>query len=223
MDGEPFSGLDDEQRRLVIARTTRRRLQKGETLFHEGDVGDCLHVVQSGKVAIRTSTPSGDVVTLAVVGAGATFGELSLIDASSRRSASVVALEPTETRVLQRAEFDELRRRHPSVERLLVELLAAQVRRLSAHVLDALYVPVETRVIRRMVELADLYASGPGPTAAGGPVEVPVRQEDVASMAGTTRPTANRVLKQLEDAGIVSLRRGCTVVHDRSALRTLAG
>lgn len=220
MDRHLLSGLDDEQRRLVVARMTRRCLQKGDTLFHEGDVGDCLHLVESGKVAIRTSTPDGDVVTLAVVGAGASFGEMALIDTHSRRSASVVALEPTETRMLNRADFEDLRRRHPSIERLLVELLAEQVRRLNAQVLDALYVPAETRVIRRMAELADLYAGGPGsPTR---PVEVPIRQEDVASIAGTTRPTTNRVLKQLEDAGVVSLGRGRTVVLDRQALQALA-
>lgn len=211
MTADLLGGLSDEQRRLVTARMTRRAYRKNDTLFFEGDSGDSLHIIQKGRVAIRTSTPQGDVVTLTVLGPGECFGEQALLTPESRRTATVVALEAVETRMLDGREFDDLRRRHPTVERFLVDVLAAQVRRLSAQVLDALYVPAEKRIVRRLHDLVVLY----GDDGADG---IPIRQEDLASMAGTTRPTANRVLKSLEDDGVIQLGRGRTVVLDAAAI-----
>jgi CRP-like cAMP-binding protein len=203
-----FDGLDEQERRLVMARMVRRSFRKGDTLFHEGDLGDSLHLLVKGRVAIRVSTPSGDVATLTVLGPGSAFGEQALLSSDSRRTASVVALDPCESKVLQRRDFEDLRARHPSVERFLLDAMSEQVRRLSSQVLEALYVSADVRVIRRLNDLVGLYDTG------SAPVDIAVRQEDVASMAGTTRPTANRVLKQLEDEGVLTLGRGRIVVLD---------
>lgn len=213
MEIDLLGGLSEAERRMVIAKMVRRGFKKGDTLFFEGDPGDSLHVLVKGRVAVRTATPQGDVVTLTVLGPGSSFGEQALITAASRRTASVVALEAVETRMLHRADFDELRLRQPSVERFLVEVLAEQVRRLSGQVLDALYVPADQRVIRRIADLATLYDNG------AVPIDIPIRQEDLASMAGTTRPTANRVLRQLENEGVLSLGRGRMEVHHPDQLR----
>ena len=207
-----LAALSPEDRRAVLARMPRRSYRKGDTLFHEGDPGDTLHVIEKGRVAIRPSTPSGDVVTLVVLGPGASFGEQPLISAEAVRTASAVALEPVETRALHRRDLAELRATHPSIDRFLVELLAAQVRRLTQQVLEALYVPAEQRVVRRLRELTEVYDTG------ARPVDIGVRQEDLATMAGTTRPTANRVLQQLHEADLVDLRRGHLAVRDPDGL-----
>jgi CRP-like cAMP-binding protein len=214
---ELLDGLAEQERRAVLARMVRRSFRKGDTLFHEGDLGDSMHLLVKGKVAVRVATLAGDVVTLTVLGPGDAFGEQALLRSDARRTASVVALEPVETRMLHRADFDDLRRRVPAMERMLVDALAAQVHRLTGQVLESLYVGADTRVLRRLAGLLDIYANGHD-----GPVEIAVRQEDVASMAGTTRPTANRVLKQLEDEGVLHLGRGRIVVVDREALHRKA-
>jgi CRP/FNR family transcriptional regulator, cyclic AMP receptor protein len=205
-------GLADADRRAVLARLTRRSFRKGDTLFHEGDVGDSLHLVEKGRVAIRASTRAGDEAILAVLGRGDSFGEQALLSPTATRTASAVALEAVETRVLLRTDFEQLRREQPSVERFLVEVLAAQVRRLSTQLLEALYLPVETRVIRRLADLAVLYASG------DSTVEVPLRQEELASLAGTTRSTTNRVLRQLVDEHVIALTRGRIIISDVAGL-----
>jgi CRP-like cAMP-binding protein len=194
-----------------------RSFGKGETLFHEGDPGECLHLIEQGRVAVHVSTTEGDTAIVAVLGPGASFGEQALLGPDGSRMASAIALETVQTRTLNRAEFDRLRRAHPSVERLLVEALAAQVRRLTNQLLDALFLPVENRVLGRLAELAAVYATD------RPPVDIPLRQEDLASLAGTTRSTANRVLRQLVNDGIVVLRRGRLVVIDPAALTARAG
>ena len=218
MSGTGFLGmLTSEQQRRVLAATRRRRFGRNEVIFHEGDPGDTLHVVDKGHVAIRISTPLGDVVTLTVLGPGDSFGEQALLDPASRRTATAVAVVPAETRSLLRDEFQELRDGEPEIDRILVAVLAEQVRRLSGHLLEALYVPADTRVLRRLTALVDTW-----PEAPDGSVSVTITQEDLASMAGTTRPTANRTLKQAEAAGVLRLARGRVHVPDPAALRRLA-
>lgn len=200
--------LAPDQRRELLQTARRRRFARGETIFHEGDPGDSLHLVEKGRVAIRVTSPMGDVATLTVLGPGEAFGEGALLSADSRRTASAVPLEPTETRVVHRDDFDALRRADPTVTDLLVDALAAQVRRLSGHLLEALYVDADRRVLRRLLTLAGDQDQ----------VDLPITQDDLATMAGTTRPTANRVLKAAEDAGLVALRRGHITVVDRAGL-----
>jgi CRP-like cAMP-binding protein len=207
-----LDALKEDQRRQVLAAMSRRRYKKSDTLFHEGDPGSVLHLIDKGKVAIRVSTPLGEVATLTVLGPGEVFGEQALLTPDSIRTASAVALEPTETLTLNRSDFDALRANNPRVEALLVQVLAAQVRRLSDHLVEALYVSADKRVLRRLVTLAELYRDS------HAAIEVGVTQEELATMAGTTRPTVNQVLRAMEQAGVVSLGRGRVTVNDLAAL-----
>ena len=204
--------LEEPVRRAVLAAADWRRFDRGVVLFHEGEAGGSLHVLMRGRVAIRVTTPDGDAATLNVIGPGAAFGELSLLGLATMRTATVQAIEPVQTLVLQRAEFERLRRSYPSVDRLLVEYLAAQVRRLSERLTETLCIETRIRVLRRLLELHAVFDSGP----------VSVTQEEIATMAGTTRPTVNRVMRDLAEAGIVELGRGRFTVIDPAALARAA-
>jgi CRP/FNR family cyclic AMP-dependent transcriptional regulator len=207
LEGVPDS---DVQQLLSIAR--RRVFRRGEVVFHVDDPADALHLIVSGRFAVRVQTALGDVAILAVLGPGEMFGELALIAGEPRRTATVEALEAGETRSIHRPDFERLRAGHPSVTDVLVAILAGGMRRLSRHLLEALYVPADKRVLRRLLELAESY--GPGKEEA----TVPLRQEDLASIAGTSRATVNRVLREEEARGSVRLERGRTIVVDRAAL-----
>jgi CRP/FNR family cyclic AMP-dependent transcriptional regulator len=215
MDWPLLAGIPEEdcQRFLAIAR--RRRFAKGEVVFHAGDPGDSLYLVARGRFAIRGGTVLGDTVMLRVIGTGSFFGELALVG-DDRRSATVTALEPSETLTIVRHDFEALRARHTSVDRVLVAALAQQVRRMSDLMTELLYLPAERRVLRRLLEVAELWG-GARPGAI-----VPFTQEDLAGLAGTTRPTANRTLRQAEAAGHLRLSRGRIELLDPSALAAQA-
>ena len=157
-------------------------------------------------------TQLGESVTVAVHGPGEAFGELALVEEGISRSTSVVALEPGETYAVAREDFTRLRRQYPTVNEVLVRLMARRLRRQSELLVEALFVGAETRVLRRLVELATLYGRGePG-------TEVPLTQEDIAGLAGTSRATVNRVLRAESKRGTVELRRGRTYVLEPAAL-----
>ena len=144
-------------------------------------------------------------------GPGHAFGELALVE-SSARSATVYALEPAETLCVHRIEFDELRAKHPSVDRMLVTLLAHQVRRMDGLLTEAYYDDAGKRLIRRLLELATVYDNG------GGEVVIPLTQEQLASLAGASRATVSAVLSAERKRGTIALRRGATVLRDRDGL-----
>jgi CRP-like cAMP-binding protein len=203
--------LSAEDRSELLSRARRRHFVKNETVFHEGDVGETLHLVSQGHIAIRLSTAMGDKCILRVVGPGGWFGEMAVI-APAARNATAVALDRVVSLALPRDDVDGLRRRLPPFERVLSEALVGELRRTSVALLEAFFVPVEQRVLRRLAELAELY--GPGETR----VTLPLTQEEIAQLAGTTRPTANKVLQSAAATGMVSLRRGQVEIADRSLL-----
>src|SRR4051812_39832879 len=94
--------LPDEERRRILSQARRRRFRKNEVIFHEGDPGESLHLIDKGHVAIRGTTPSGDIATFTIYGPGHAFGEQALITADVVRTASAVALEATETQTITR-------------------------------------------------------------------------------------------------------------------------
>jgi CRP-like cAMP-binding protein len=210
--------LRPDERERVLAAARPRHFARGEVVFHEGDPGESLHLVQSGRFAVRVSVPSGDTATLSVLSPGAAFGELALLRESHDRTATIVALEVSSTLVLSRQDFMALRRDHPGVEQLLVETLARRVDELSQALLEALYVGVDRRVIRRLADLADAYEV-PGAAT----VTIPITQDDLADMAGATRPTVNQVLQRLAAAGTVALGRGRIELLDVAELRRRSG
>ncbi|MBI5107051.1 MAG: Crp/Fnr family transcriptional regulator [Solirubrobacterales bacterium] len=213
-----FEGLPDEEVREVLTIARRRRFGRGEVVFHQDDPADTLHLVAKGRFAVRALAPLGDAVVLTVLGPGESFGELALVSPDGRRSAKVDALEPAETLSVHRMDFDRLRARRPEVGDVLVGILAAQVRRLSTHLMEALYVPADKRVRRRLLDMARLYGEAGEPTGA----TVPLRQEELAGLAGTSRATVNKVLREEEERQAVELARGRTVVLDPDALERRA-
>ena len=213
MKWELLSGLAESEVQSLLSIARRRRFARGEVVFHEHDPADTLHLIDKGRFAVRVSTPLGDTAILAVLGPGDMFGELALLgDGDARRTGTVAALEPGETRSVHRLDFERLRATHPETADVLISILAGQVRRLTRHLLEALYVPADKRVLRRLVELGDLYAHPDGTTV------VPLTQEDLACLAGTSRATVNRVLREEEARGTVRLARGRTTLLDREAL-----
>jgi CRP-like cAMP-binding protein len=129
----------------------------------------------------------------------------------------VTALEDAETFAVHRDDFDRLRRRHPSVNDVLFRYLVAEVHALNERLLEALYVPVEKRIVRRLLELGELYAG-----AGGGPPEIALTQEALADLAGTSRSTANEVLRAEERLGTIELQRGRIRLLDVDALQRRA-
>ncbi len=207
-----LAGVPEEEIQHVLAVARRRRFSRNEVVFHRDDPGDSLHLIVKGRFAIRIANPRGESVMMGLRGPGDHFGEMALVAPDRPRAATLIALEDSETFAVSKAEFDRLRIEYPGVNDVLLRLLAGEVRLLDERFLETTYLSAEKRLRRRLCELAELYPRADGAT------EVPLTQEQLAELAGTSRATVNRVLREEEDRGTVELRRGRTIVRDVQSL-----
>jgi len=197
-----LAGLPSEDVRRLLAIARRRTFRKGEVVFHRGDLAESLHLIVKGRFAVRITTQLGETALLDVLGPGEAFGELALLSPGSRRSATVESLDDGETLSVFRDEFALLQAEHPGVKDVLLRLLAEQLTRASDRIVEAHYTDAETRVRRRLRDLA----------LRQGQPAISMTQAHLAEMAGTSRATVNRVLREEERRGTVALSRGCTTV-----------
>ena len=211
-----LEGVPPDQVRELLQIARRRRFARNEVVFHRDDPGYSLHLIQRGRFVIRVMTPLGDTATIAVRGPGESFGEMALVAEEARRSATVAALEDAETIAVYRDDFAYIRKRYPEIDAVLFRFLTNEVRVLADRLLEALYVPVEKRVRRRLLELCRLYADG------GDTPVIVLTQETLAELAGASRPTVNQVLRDEEKRGTIELSRGRIRVLDVSELERRA-
>lgn len=213
-----LEGVPVEQVQELLKVAHRRRFSRNEVVFHRDDPGDSLHLIQTGRFAVRVMTPLGDTATIAVRGPGDSFGEMALIAEVSRRSATVAAVEAAETMAVYRVDFEQVRKRNPLVDAALYRFLTDEVRMLNDRLLEALYMPVDKRVRRRLAELAELYTDD-----RDEPTVVPLTQETIAELAGATRSTVNQVLRDEARRGTIELARGKVRVLDVTDLARRGG
>jgi CRP/FNR family transcriptional regulator, cyclic AMP receptor protein len=207
LPGDSLSSL------ATVAR--RRTYRRGEVIFHQGDPGETLHVLQSGRVKIVIDSEAGNEALLNIMGPGECYGELSLIDGGVR-SATVEALEQVETIVLQRRDFMELVEQNPRAFTSLLINLAGMARRLSDEVANLASLDLEGRLAQKLIDLAARFGK---PVGDGTEIDVPLTQEDLAAMIGATRTSVNKVLGWYEDQGAIQRVGRRIVVRDRERLR----
>jgi CRP/FNR family transcriptional regulator, cyclic AMP receptor protein len=210
-----LQGLAPEARRALTARLSRRRYRRNEVVFHQDDPGETLHLVRQGRLKILASAETGDDAVLTIVGPGEMFGELTLLDGGPR-SATVIALEDVETATLSRADFLDLLRREPIVAEALLSALARTIRRLTEDVSALMFVRLRGRLARKLLELANTQ----GQLSDGAvEIQVPLTQEELASMIGGRRPRVNELLGFFEDEGAINRRGRHIVILDPDALK----
>jgi CRP-like cAMP-binding protein len=213
-----FAGLDAPALDRVASGTRMRRFRRAEVIFHVGDPGDALFLIASGSVKITLPSETGEEAILATLQPGEVFGELSLLDGAPR-SATAVALEATETMVLQRDRFRQLLATEPTIRDAVLANMAAEVRRLTTHVEDLHFLDVTGRLAKCLVRLA---AEGRPDPNGGIRLRGALSQSELAAMVGCTRQSANRVIGQFTDDQLIRVERDSIVVTNLAGLERAA-
>ena len=208
-----FEGAEERALEDVARQLRRRRFRRNETIFHQGDPGDALHIVSSGAVKIVLPSMEGEEAIIATMRSGDFFGELALLDGASR-SATAVALEASETWTLPRAAFLTLLDRDKALRESLLAGLALELRRLTGQVEELHFLDLAGRLASRLARLARAEE----PEADEVRLDWPYTQSDLASMIGGTRQSVNKLLSGLVDRGLVIIEKDTLVIPDVAAL-----
>lgn len=205
-----FKPLWPEERIRLAAHMRPKHFAKGEVLFHKDDPASHMYVIAAGSVKISIQDETGREVLVAVYRGGEHFGELALFD-EGPRSATVTALTETLVYSLSGADLFAVLEKNPKAMRQLLARLTTIVRRLSGQVGDFVFLDLESRVAKYLLDLSDLSP---------GKREVELTQEDLASFVGGTRAAVNRCLADLEKVGAITVGRRHIEVADREKLRS---
>jgi CRP-like cAMP-binding protein len=212
-----FRLVDDATLALVASSLRTRRFRRNEVIFHAGDPGDSLFIVESGSVKIVLASPEGEEAIIATLHRGDFFGELAVLD-GAERSATAVAFEPTQLYALSRAPFLELVETQPALRAALLTALSAELRRLTRHVEELHFLDLPGRLAMRLAELA----READPSGREVRLPWPYTQSDLASMIGGSRQSVNRLLAGLSDEGLLRIERDSIVIPDVAALARVA-
>ena len=209
-----FRCLEDSDFDRLGKCLVRRRYAAGQVLFHMGDVGGSFHVIERGRVKITIPSSSGEELILAILATGGLLGELSLFDGKPR-SATVEALEDTETICLHRDDLLGLMRNRFGVVERILEVLAGRIRDTDRQLAESHFLDITTRLAKKIVDLGDAFGIQDGGRIRIG---VKVTQKDLASMIGATRESINKQLKALRTKGYIRIEGGTIEILDRERL-----
>ena len=193
---DPYAPLEDATLREIAAAGVVRSYPKNAVLINEGDVGDALYIVLSGRLKVYASSESGKEVVIDFHGPGEYVGEMSLDGAP--RSASVVTVEPTTCAIVGRAHFREFVLAHPDFALHLIEKLIHRARLATENVKSLALSDVYGRLVRLLTALV---------RDVDGRQVVAERltQQEIAERVGASRDMIGRLLKDLVDGGYVAI------------------
>ncbi|MGZ5063565.1 MAG: cyclic nucleotide-binding domain-containing protein, partial [Usitatibacter sp.] len=109
-----FTPLSDKELDVVRAVASEKNYPKNAVVLTEGEVGDSLYMIMSGKVKVFIGDEEGREIILKILGPGAFFGEMSMID-KQPRSASVTTIEASNFLVLAHAAFERCVEQAPRI------------------------------------------------------------------------------------------------------------
>ena len=205
-----FAGLEDEAATALSSAMGKLHLNKGDVLFHEGDLEDRLYIVVSGKIKLGRSGSAGRENLLAVLGPGQMFGELSF----STRDHDQQPPQLYGLRDLRTLEHDELipwLTGRPEVAQGLLGQLAARLRRANDVVADLVFSDVPGRVAKQLLELAQRFGDKRDD---GMHVHHDLTQEELAQLVGASRETVNKALADFAARGWIRLEPRSVTILD---------
>ena len=188
-----FAGLDDEQLDHIAAAGSMQWLQRGVVVFDEGAEPGEFYLVLSGRVAIAQESDDGRESLLAVLGPGELFGEMGFLDGYNR-SAQARALEESQVLMVPYAELRLLYESNPSALWSAVALLARRLRAMDQALSDTVFLDVMGRTAKRLLDMA----------GDADEFEMPLTQEELASMVGASRERVNKAIHAFVKLGWVT-------------------
>ena len=209
-----FQGVAEEAAEALAGSLSYSDYTRGEAVFTEGEQGDTLFIVLSGKVKIGRRAADGRENMLSVMGPSDMFGELSLFDPGPRTATATVV---TEARLASLA-HSSLRpwiKDRPEIAEQLLRVLARRLRRTNDALADLIFTDVPGRVAKALLELASRFGT---PEGDGVRVHHDLTQEELAQLVGASRETVNKALADFSARGWMRVDSRAVTLLDRERL-----
>jgi CRP-like cAMP-binding protein len=203
-----FSLLTTDQAQSIADSVVKRRFKRGELIVEQGTKSNALFILLNGRARVLTADNRGREVILAVLQPGDYVGEMSLID-NEPHSATVRAEVQTDMLVLGRNEFSRCLPDSSSLSYAILRGLVARLRNADRQIESLALLDVYGRVARTLLDMSE---EEKGLKIIRGKVS----RQDMAKVVGASREMVSRVMKDLEDKGVIeTLENGSVVIKQR--------
>ncbi len=217
MTAFPNSGFlaeaSDRLRAMLSAQATEISLDRGETLFEQGDEGDSLFAILEGTLEVSFLAMSGRKLSLSLMKPGEIFGEIALFD-NGPRTATISAAEPSRILRVRRNDVMAQIRQHPDLAVDMIRLAGLRMRWMGSQLNEQVFLPMPIRLARKLLHLSGLQDD---PTT-----RITLSQSELAEFVGATREAVSKTISTWKRDKVVEASRGGLMIHDFEALRELA-
>ncbi len=216
-----LADFPDEVIADAAACATLRTVDDGALLHARGAEADGFYTIASGSVRFTRTTADGHATTIAVLDAPSWFGELSLFDGMPR-SHDGFAIGTTTVMFHPKADFKRLLAAYPAIYERFAKMLSLRLRATFDLVEEAAVAPLQQRLARRLLELAQLHPSSMNAATNARGREVPLTQEELGHLLGKSRQSISKLLHMWEQDGLIQTKYGRISIKQPDALRMVA-
>jgi CRP-like cAMP-binding protein len=209
-----FQGVEPAAAEALFQSLETVEFPRGHMIFAEGEPGDRLFIIQTGKVKIGRKSPDGRENLLAIMGPSDMFGELSIFDPGPRTSTATTVTEVRAV-VMDRHALRSWISSRPEISEQLLRVLARRLRRTNSMVADLIFTDVPGRVAKALLQLAQRFGS-----QEAGLLRVThdLTQEEIAQYVGASRETVNKALADFAHRSWLRLEGKSVLILDPERL-----
>lgn len=209
-----FQGVDPEASESLAKELEYFEVRKGDVVFTEGEPGDSLYIVMSGKIKVGRRAADGRQNLIAVMGPSDMVGELSLFDPGPR-TATATAITDSRVARLRKSALRPWLTNRPEIAEQLLRVLARRLRRTNDALADLIFTDVPGRVAKSLLQMASRFG-----TRDGGVLRVThdLTQEELAQLVGASRETVNKALADFASRGWLRLDGKSVIILDPERL-----
>ncbi|NVK29959.1 MAG: cAMP-activated global transcriptional regulator CRP [Gammaproteobacteria bacterium] len=188
---------------------SRRQYANRSTIIHHGDTPDALYYIVEGSVSVVIEDDDGREIILAYLNKGDFFGEMGLFEQESNRTAWVVARSKCEIVEVNYEQFKRLCRQEPDILFALTTQMASRLRRTSSKVRELAFLDVTGRVAATLLDLSKQPDAITHPDG----MQIRITRQEIARIVGCSREMVGRVLKDLEERGLIHAKGKTMVIY----------
>ncbi|MBZ2190050.1 MAG: cAMP-activated global transcriptional regulator CRP [Alcanivorax sp.] len=192
-----------------LAHCHRRKYPAKSTIIYAGDESDALYYILKGSVTVMIEDDDGREMIMAYLNEGDFFGEMGLFEQEPSRSAWVKAKTECEVAEISYAKFRQLAREDADILFTVSAQIAGRLRATTRKVGDLAFLDVTGRVAGTLLDLCKQPDAMTHPDG----MQIKVTRQEIGRIVGCSREMVGRVLKNLEDQGLVSVKGKTMVVY----------
>lgn len=211
-----FAGLDPEELAAIENLVIERRYGKGRIIFLEGEPGDAVFFLKSGRVKIAKTTPDGREHILHYIQPGEVFAEVVLFG-DQTYPASAEVLEDARLGLVRNQDMEALLIKSPSIAVALLKVMSRRLREAQAKINSLAHDDSYRRMTGMLLDLARQYGV---PADKGTCIDISLTNQELANLIGTTRETANRILNDFRRSGVLEVDRQKITIIDEKKLKS---